>query len=119
MGKHVAKIIRAEVEDKVPVSARTPFNYVDKGTMATNGKRRAVADINGFRFGGFFAWAMWSLVHIMYLIGFRTKLFVMMGWIYDYVFNNREARLITGNFKPRVRKLPGLRPVQPVEGAPV
>jgi NADH dehydrogenase len=109
MGKHVAKIIRDEVERGVPVSSRPPFRYKDKGTMATIGKRRAVADINGFRFAGFLAWATWSLVHIMFLIGFRTKLFVMMGWIYDYVFNNREARLITGDVKLKVRKLAGRR----------
>ena len=69
---------------------------------------KAVADIKGLRFAGLLAWLTWSLVHIMFLIGFRTKLFVMMGWIYDYVFNSREARLITGNFRLRVRKQAGL-----------
>lgn len=84
------------------------FAYHDKGTMATIGKRRAVADIKGWRFGGVFAWLMWGLVHVMFLIGFRSKLFVMAGWIYDYVMNAREARLITGKFKLHVVKPRGV-----------
>ena len=46
---------------------------------------------------------MWSLVHITFLIGFRNRLFVMAGWVYDYFTHNREARLITGTFQMRVR----------------
>jgi NADH dehydrogenase len=72
--------------------------------LATIGTRRAVADIRGWRFGGVFAWLMWSLIHITFLIGFRNRLFVMAGWIYDYFASNREARLITGNFQMRVRE---------------
>ena len=106
MGQYVAKIIREEVVGRGTASAtppsRPPFKYRDKGIMATIGTRRAVADINGWRFGGVFAWLAWSLVHVMFLIGFRSKLFVMAGWVYDYVTNGREARLITGSFKLRV-----------------
>ena len=79
------------------------FRYRDKGIMATIGKRRAVADIRGWRFAGALAWLAWSLVHVMSLIGFRNRLFVMAGWIYDYVAHGREARLITGAFEMRIR----------------
>jgi len=102
MGKYVGKIIRSDLGGASPDSRR-PFHYRDKGVLATIGTRRAVADIRGWRFGGVFAWLMWSLIHITFLIGFRNRLFVMAGWIYDYFTHNREARLITGTFKMRVR----------------
>ena len=106
MGKFVGNLIRAEIETAKSGSserpAREPFHYFDKGTLATIGKRRAVAEIKGYRFHGLFAWLLWSGVHVMFLIGFRNKLFVMAGWVYDYVFNTREARLITGKFTLRI-----------------
>src|SRR3954471_9038638 len=101
-GKYVAKIIRDDLRG-TPAEQRKPFHYRDKGVLATIGTRKAVADIRGWKFGGVFAWLMWSLVHITFLIGFRNRLFVMAGWIYDYFAHNREARLITGTFQMRVR----------------
>jgi NADH dehydrogenase len=103
MGKYVGRIIRDDLRE-MPVEQRKPFHYRDKGVLATIGTRRAVADIRGWKFGGVFAWLMWSLIHITFLIGFRNRLFVMAGWIYDYFTNNREARLITGSFQMRVRE---------------
>ena len=107
MGKHVAKVLRAELagggSPAVPPQPRAPFRYNDKGVMATIGKRRAVADIRGWRFAGVFAWLAWSLIHVMFLIGFRSKFFVMAGWIHDYLVHGREARLITGAFELQVR----------------
>jgi NADH dehydrogenase len=103
MGKYLARIIRKDLAG-APVETRRPFHYRDKGVLATIGTRRAVADIRGWRFGGVFAWLMWSLVHITFLIGFRNRLFVMAGWIYDYFTHNREARLITGSFQMKVRE---------------
>jgi NADH dehydrogenase len=110
MGKFVAKIIKNEVEKGVPVAQRPPFKYWDKGTMATIGTRRAVADIKGIKFAGLLAWLAWSGIHVMFLIGFRTKIFVVMGWIYDYFFKGREARLITGNFRLKVTRPIGVTP---------
>lgn len=111
MGKFAARIIRDEVKSgRPPGGDRSAFVYRDKGTMATIGKRRAVADINGWRFAGVFAWLAWSLVHVMFLIGFRNKLFVMAGWTYDYFTNAREARLITGRFKLHLVKPHGVAP---------
>jgi NADH:ubiquinone reductase (H+-translocating) len=103
MGKFVAKIIRNEVSGGASVP-RPSFHYLDKGTMATIGTRRAVADIRGFRFAGVFAWLAWSLIHVALLVGFRNRFFVMAGWIYDYFAHNRGVRLITGSFKLRVRE---------------
>jgi NADH dehydrogenase len=101
-GRHVAKIITADLSPNAP-NERPPFRYNDKGIMATIGTHRAVADIKGYKFGGILAWLAWSLIHVMFLIGFRNRFFVMAGWVYDYFANNREARLITGAFKLKVR----------------
>jgi NADH:ubiquinone reductase (H+-translocating) len=103
MGKYVGRILRDELTKGTPPDQRPPFRYRDKGIMATIGLRRAVADIRGWRFTGILAWLMWSVVHVMFLIGFRSKFFVMAGWIYDYLMHGREARLITGNFEMRIR----------------
>ena len=91
-GRHVAKVIREDLEGRT----RPSFRYVDKGTMATIGKARAVAWIGRLRFGGLFAWLAWSLVHILFLVGFRTRIVVMLEWIFLYVFQRRDARLIHG-----------------------
>jgi len=104
MGKYVARVIRAEVEQKTPPEQRDPFRYRDKGTMATIGKRRAVAVVKGWKITGSVAWLMWCLVHVMFLIGFRSKFFVILSWFYDYIFNSREARLITGDIKMRIKE---------------
>lgn len=79
---------------------RRPFHYVDKGTMAVIGRAAAVAEIAGLRFSGFFAWLLWCFVHIFYLIGFRSRLIVMMEWAWAYVTYQRGARLITGDGPP-------------------
>ncbi len=108
MGKFVGRLIRDELTGASPAQ-RPAFHYRDKGTLATIGVRRAVADIRGWKFAGALAWLTWSLVHIMFLISFRNKLFVMLGWIYDYLGNSREARLITGEVKMKVRELRGVQ----------
>ena len=84
-----------------PSEVRRPFHYVDKGTMATIGRARAVADIGELSFGGFFAWVLWSTVHVLYLVGFRNRLLVMVNWAWQWLIQARGARLITGN--PRLR----------------
>ena len=86
MGAHVAKVIRQEILAKLPIEQRPPFKYRDKGSMATIGKAKAIAEIHGWRFTGFIAWLMWSMIHLMFLITFRAKLFVMLNWAYTYIF---------------------------------
>lgn len=71
-----------------------PFFYKDKGTMATVGKRRAVADIGIFEFSGYFAWLLWSLVHIVSISGFKNKLMVGLSWIMSYFTYDKSNRLI-------------------------
>jgi len=80
--------------------ARLPFRYFDKGTMATIGRRRAVAQIGRWHLSGYFAWLMWLFVHIVLLVGFRNRLMVMREWIWAFFTRERSARLITGDTDP-------------------
>jgi NADH dehydrogenase len=76
--------------------ATTPFRYFDKGSLATIGRAKGVGTIGRLHVKGFFAWWVWWLVHIAYLIGFRNRLVVMIGWAWQYFAFSRGARLITG-----------------------
>ena len=96
-GKYLGTLIRNEIEGK----DRKPFRYVDKGTMATIGRAKAVADIRGFKFSGFFAWILWSIVHIFFLIGFRNRFRVFVEWMWHYFTFKRGVRLITDRFTER------------------
>ena len=71
------------------------FRYRDQGTLATIGRNAAVAHVFGLQLSGFPAWVMWLGVHIIQLIGFRNKLFVLLNWAWDYFFYERAARLIS------------------------
>jgi NADH dehydrogenase len=73
-----------------------PFRYRDKGTMATVGRNKAVVDLRGLRFQGFFAWYVWMFVHLLYLIGFRNKIFVLLNWLWSYFSFDKSNRLIIG-----------------------
>lgn len=88
MGRHVGRMLKSGV--------RKPFRYRDKGSLATIGRARAVADIKGLRFGGFLAWLAWLAIHIFYLIGFRNRVLVLIGWAWHYLTFRRGARIITG-----------------------
>ena len=92
MGRHAARVISADAHDR----PRPPFSYRDKGSLATIGRARAVADVKGLRFGGFLAWLAWLAIHIFYLIGFRNRIFVLAGWAWHYLTFRRGARIITG-----------------------
>lgn len=94
MGAFVGRIIAAESGGQP--APRPVFRYVDKGTLATIGRARAVAHILGGNFGGFPAWLFWVLLHIAYLISFRAKILVFVDWIWSYITFGRGARLITG-----------------------
>ncbi len=73
-----------------------PFKYNDKGSMATIGRASAVAETGSLRLKGFLAWLAWLFVHLMFLIGFRSKLSVLINWMYAYVVFRRSSRLIVG-----------------------
>ena len=91
-GKFVANII----SKNIPKSKRENFHYVDKGSLATIGKAKAVAEIKGFKFSGLFAWLLWSFIHIFFLISFKNRFRVMIEWIWYYITNKRGTRLLVG-----------------------
>ncbi len=92
-GEFVARSIRAEYTKRRDPG---PFRYRHAGSLATIGRKAAVADFGWLRVSGLFAWLLWSFVHILFLIGFRNRLIVMMDWIWSYLTYQRGARLITG-----------------------
>lgn len=73
---------------------RTSFQYLDKGSMATIGKYRAIMEWKGIRIGGLIAWLAWCFVHVLFLINFRNKVFVFFQWAYSFIFNKRGVRII-------------------------
>jgi NADH:ubiquinone reductase (H+-translocating) len=91
-GAYVAKLLAARTHAR----ALPPFRYCDLGSMATIGRKRAVAQIGAFKVSGLVAWLLWSLAHIYFLIGFRNRLAVVMNWCWNYVTFQRGTRLITG-----------------------
>ena len=78
-----------------------PFEYKDKGSMATIGRNKAVVDLPKFKFSGVFAWFVWMFVHLFSLIGFKNKAVVFLNWVYNYIRFDREARLIMRPYKKR------------------
>lgn len=78
-----------------------PFEYNDKGSMATIGRNLAVVDLPKYHFNGFFAWIVWMLVHLFSLIGFKNKAVVFLNWMYNYIRFDREGRLIVRPYKKR------------------
>ena len=89
-GRHAAEIIAADLEGR----RRTQFRYLDKGQMATIGRRRAVMQRGSYRSAGMLAWVLWLFVHIYFLSGFRNRLFVMIQWSWSYLTFARGTRLI-------------------------
>lgn len=75
-------------------SYTTPFRYKDKGSMATIGKNKAVADLKGASFTGVFAWMIWMLIHLLSILGMRNKLSVLTNWAWNYVFYSTSLRLL-------------------------
>ena len=96
MGRYVAGLIRSDLRG----NQRKPFAYRDKGSLATIGRARGVADFGAVRFSGFLAWVSWLTVHIFYLIGFRNRILVLISWAWSYVSFRRGARIITGQPRP-------------------
>jgi NADH dehydrogenase len=96
MGRYAGRTIAAEVRGRSTPADREPFVYRDRGSLAVIGKAKAVVEIGRFRCGGAFAWLIWGLVHIFFLIGFRNRLLVFLSWFWNWLLNARDARLITG-----------------------
>ena len=99
MGKHAARVIKDELHQGgggKGYDVRRQFRYFDKGSMATIGRSAAVASSMGMKFDGFIAWLMWLFVHLLFLVGFRNKIAVILQWFYAYLHYRRGARIITG-----------------------
>ncbi|MEZ4651890.1 MAG: NAD(P)/FAD-dependent oxidoreductase [Candidatus Eisenbacteria bacterium] len=90
-GRHVARQIIGDIAGR----PRTDFVYRDRGSLATIGRARAVAAIGAARFSGLPAWLAWMAIHILFLIGFRNRLLVLISWAWNYVTFHRGARIIT------------------------
>ncbi len=96
-GKYLGDSLLKVIKNKPIIS----FEYKDKGSLATVGKRRAVADLGKFEFSGYFAWLLWSIVHLMSISGFKNKLMVGFNWAVSYFTYEKSNRLIIRNFKPK------------------
>ncbi len=92
-GRFVARMIERSIDKR----ERTAFVYLDKGSMATIGRRRAVASVGKLHLSGFLAWLAWLTVHIFYLIDFRNRVVVLFDWAWSYFTYQRGSRLITGH----------------------
>ena len=92
-GRFVARTI----QNSIGMRPRGTFRYLDKGSMATIGRRRAVAAVGNLKLSGFIAWVAWLTVHIFYLIDFRSKIVVLFDWAWSYFTYQRGSRLITGH----------------------
>lgn len=90
-GEHAARAILARRLDR----PAPPFRYRDKGSMATIGRSSAVAMALDRNFSGFPAWVVWLALHLMYLVGFRNRILVLLNWAFYYFFHERQVRLIT------------------------
>lgn len=115
MGTHVARLLAAEIRaaNRDFTTARLPFRYRDKGTMATIGRSRAVARIGRLQLAGLPAWLLWLFVHLLFLVGFRNKLSVLMQWVYSYVTYRPGARLIYPPGDPLPPARPAARSLGP------
>jgi NADH dehydrogenase len=89
-GRYAARLIRDRLEGR----STPPFRYRDKGQLATIGRARAVAELRGIRVGGLPAWAIWLIVHIVYLIGFENRAVVLVRWAYYLLAHRGGARAV-------------------------
>src|SRR5580692_10039513 len=96
-GRFVAKLIRREIRGDKEAAPRAPFHYFDKGSLATIGRSAAIAQFGRIHISGFIAWLSWLFVHILFLIGFRNRVLVLIQWAWSYFTYERGARLITGD----------------------
>ena len=92
MGRHIAKTMVAEYRG-TPKSAREAFVYWDKGAMAIVGRSSAIVEYGKMKVTGFLAWLMWLFIHVLFLIGFRSKASVLMNWAWSFVTDKPGARV--------------------------
>jgi len=114
-GRYAARAIL----DRIAGGPSKPFAYLDKGQMATIGRRRAIVQVGRMKISGWFAWAAWLLIHIYYLSGFKNRLFVLIQWAWSYMTFARGARLIVQKTWRSYPEAMDAEPklAQPAEGA--
>jgi NADH dehydrogenase len=98
-GRHAARNVLAMIDNRNPQR----FRYFDKGSMATIGRNRAVADLRLIHLSGLPAWLAWLFVHIIFLVSFRHRILVLIQWAWAYFTFDAGARLITRNFQAECR----------------
>lgn len=103
MGRYAGQVIAREVTGRAMPAERSGFVYRDKGSIAIIGKAKAVAHIGRWKLGGFLAWLLWGVVHILFLIGFRNRVLVLLSWVWGWLLNARDARLITGDSRLNIQ----------------
>jgi NADH dehydrogenase len=91
-GRYAADAIKRRLTGKPPAG---PFHYFDKGSMATISRFSAVADIGKFKFGGFIAWMLWLVVHLMYIVGFKSRVTTVFHWLISFLGRGRSQRVAT------------------------
>lgn len=94
-GEYVAKHIIASLANKVLPA----FEYIDKGSMATVGRNKAVVEAGKIKFGGWIGWMAWMAVHLMQLVGFRNRVVVFINWVWNYINYDKNIRLIIRPYK--------------------
>ena len=99
-GKQLGKNLKRKIAGK----AFVPFSYFDKGAMATVGRNKAVVEVAGMRFSGWFAWILWMVIHLAFLVGFRNKMVALANWIVQYFQYNKGVRLIIRPYKSAYEK---------------
>lgn len=97
LAKNIIRMISGE--------ALKPFDYKDKGTMATIGRNKAVVDLDNLKFGGFFAWFVWMFIHLYFLVGFRNRLVTFFNWVYNYINFEKASRIIIRPYKSNKKNL--------------
>ena len=100
----VAKQQGQYVADLILGRRKVPFAYRDFGNLATIGRSKAVIDWGRLQLSGFAAWLIWSVAHIWFLVGFRSRIAVAISWLWSYATYQRSARLITGETPPTSRQ---------------
>lgn len=93
-----AKVLSENIIKKINGEEMKPFKYFDKGSMATVGRNKAVVDLYNLKSQGFLAWFIWLFVHLLYLVGFRNKMVVLINWMWNYLSYDKAIRLIIRPF---------------------
>ena len=108
-GKYLGKVIKHMIVGR---AYQKSFRYRDRGSLATIGKRRAVADLGKFRFAGYMAWVLWSVVHLFSISGFRNRLMVGVNWAWNYLTFDKGNRLIIRHFEHKAVKSKAIKEVK-------